>query len=330
MKIAINGLGRIGRCVLRALAEYQDQYENLEIVTVNGPADIKQHVHLIKYDSVHGVFSDIDYRDDKLIIKGKEIPLLQERDIRNIDWRKYDVDIVFECTGKFNSRELAYKHIESGAKKVIVSAPCENADATIIYQVNHDILKTDHKVISIGSCTTNCLAPVAKVINDNLEIEKGFVTTIHSYTNDQNLVDSSHKDMRRARAAGLSMVPSSTGAAKSIGIVLPELSGKLDGSAMRVPTPNVSAIDLKCLVSKNTSVKELNELFTSASKTSMNKVLGVSDEKLVSIDFNHTIMSSVIDIHETKIVGSNFIRVLAWYDNEWAFAIRMLDVASLM
>ena len=325
VKIAINGLGRIGRCILRALAEYN--YDDIELVSVNGPAKLEDHIHLIKYDSIHGKFKGtIDKYESGFIINGKKIQVYHERDISKLDWS--GIDIVLECTGKFNKREEAAKHIEMGAKKVIVSAPCDGADATIIYKVNDDLLDySKHNVISIGSCTTNCLAPVAKVLNDKIGIDSGFMTTIHSYTNDQNILDGSHKDLRRARAAGVSMVPTSTGAAKSIGIVIPELKGKLDGSAIRVPTPNVSVIDFKFIANRNTNIEEVNRYIKEAADSYMKGVLSYTDEPLVSCDFIHDTNSSIVDLSETKVVSGNLVRVLSWYDNEWGFSLRMLDIA---
>ncbi len=324
IKIGINGLGRIGRCIIRAIFENKLQNE-FEIISVNGPASIEEHVHLLKYDSVHGTFmGDISAQNNQLIIDGHKIPLQQERDLNKLNWQ--NVDILLECTGKFNDKESALNHITSGgAKKVIVSAPCTNADSVIVYGVNNQALKADHQVISIGSCTTNCLAPIAKVLNDNIGIEAGFMTTIHSYTNDQRILDGSHKDLRRARSAAVSMIPSSTGAAKALGLVLPELAGKLDGSAVRVPTPNVSMIDLCFTSSRDTSIDEINQLIAKNSS----KVLAVAPAKLVSVDFNHNPHSSIFDPFETRVVNNRFCRVIAWYDNEWGFSNRMLDVAKL-
>ncbi|MCT4635398.1 MAG: type I glyceraldehyde-3-phosphate dehydrogenase [Rickettsiales bacterium] len=323
IKIAINGLGRIGRCVLRSIFELNRK--EFEIVSVNGPAPAEDHAHLLKYDSVHGVFpGEISYDDKNLIINNTRIPLQRERELTKLNWK--DVDVLLECTGRFNEKEAALTHINSGgAKKVIVSAPCKNADSTIVYGVNNQALKKEHQVISIGSCTTNALSPVAKVLNDNIGIESGFMTTIHSYTNDQRILDGSHKDPRRARSAALSMIPSSTGAAKALGLVLPELEGKLDGSAIRVPTPNVSMIDLSFTASRDTSVEEINNIILSNS----NDILGVAKAKLVSIDFTHNTHSSIFDPFETKVINKRFCRVVAWYDNEWGFSVRMLDIAAL-
>jgi glyceraldehyde 3-phosphate dehydrogenase len=325
LKIGINGLGRIGRCVIRALAEHPRN--DIELVAVNGPAPIDQHVHLLKYDSVHGRFrGEVSAEGNDLIINGKRIPLRQEREPEAINWSQYGVDVVFECTGKFTKKPDAARHLGGSVKKVLVSAPAEEADATIVFGVNNEALKPEHTVISVGSCTTNCLAPVAKVLGDNFGIEKGFMTTIHAYTGDQNLVDGSHKDMRRARAAALSMIPSSTGAAKALGLVLPALAGKLDGTSVRVPTANVSMVDL-CFTSSKPMTKEaINAAMKAASST----VLAYEDAPLVSIDFTHHPASSIFDATGTKVIGDRFGRVAAWYDNEWGFSLRMLDVAGLL
>lgn len=329
VRIAINGFGRIGRCVLRAVYEYG--MDNVEIVAINGPAEITQHIHLLMFDSVHGRFcKNVTSDGDDFIIDGKKIPLIREKDPEKINWSKYNVDIVLECTGKLTSRIEAEKHIKAGAKKVMISAPAKEKDVkTVVFGVNNEILSKDDALISIGSCTTNCLAPIAKVLNDTFGIEKGFMTTIHSYTGDQNNVDGSHKDLRRARACGVSMVPTSTGAAKAIGIVIPEIAGKLDGSAIRVPTPNVSVVDLTVITTKSATAEEINLSMKVASESSLNGVLGYESRELVSVDFNHCKESSIFDSKETKVVGGNFVRVLAWYDNEWAFSVRMLDIAQL-
>lgn len=328
IKIAINGLGRIGRCVLRAVTELAR--DDIEIVAVNGPAPTDTHVHLLKYDSTHGVFPKIRKISEDVINAGyKDIAVFHERDASKLPWGKLGVDIVLECTGVMKGKAEASAHIAAGAKKVIISAPADDADATIVYGVNNDVLQPEHKIISIGSCTTNGLAPVAKVLNDAIGIENGFMTTIHAYTNDQNILDGTHKDLRRARSAAVSMIPTSTGAAKAIGIVIPELSGKLDGVSVRVPTPNVSLVDLTFTASRNTSIKEINAAIEKASAEKMVGVLEYSAEELVSIDFTHNPHSSVFDSTGTKVIGNNFCRVAAWYDNEWGFSVRMLDVASL-
>ncbi|MFT4967937.1 MAG: glyceraldehyde 3-phosphate dehydrogenase [Candidatus Deianiraeaceae bacterium] len=328
VRIAINGLGRIGRCVLRAI--FEEKIEGVELVVVNGPAEIEQHVNLLQNDSIHGRCPfGISHDEQNIIINNKKIPLTRERDIANINWANYKVDIVMECTGKFTTAEDLQRHIVQGAKKVMLSSPAKSGNIkTIIHGVNNDILTKNDRIISIGSCTTNCLAPLAKALNDAVGIEKGIMTTIHSYTGDQNLVDGSHKDPRRARAASLSMVPTSTGAAKAIGLVLPELNGKLDGSAIRVPTPNVSVVDLTFEASRSTTKEEVISIIKNASENGMKNVLKVEERPLVSIDFNHTPYSSIFDAMETKVLGGNMVRVLSWYDNEWGFSCRMLDLAK--
>ena len=327
VRIAINGLGRIGRCTLRAL--YESGRSDCEIIAVNGPAPIEQHVHLLNYDSLHGIFAHkVTAEGNHLCINGDKIPLFGERDPLKLPWKDLGVDVVLECTGKFNKRSEAAMHLQAGAKKVVVSAPCDGADSTIVYGVNNAALLPTHDVVSIGSCTTNCLAPVAKVLSDTVGIVHGFMTTIHSYTGDQNLVDGSHKDIRRARSAPMSMVPTSTGAAKALGLVLPELAGKLSGSAIRVPTANVSMIDLTFVSKRDTSPGEINAMLTeAASKAPLKGVLSVCQEKLVSVDFNHNPHSSIVDAPETQVVDQRFCRVVSWYDNEWGFSNRMLDVA---
>ncbi|MFV9875183.1 MAG: type I glyceraldehyde-3-phosphate dehydrogenase [Rickettsiales endosymbiont of Dermacentor nuttalli] len=329
IKIAINGLGRIGRSVLRVLLE--SNRPGLEIVAANGPAVIEDHAYLIKYDSVHGVLKqDVNIEEDYLLIDYHKIKITRERMPENLPWQDLGIDVVLECSGKFNKKSEAEKHIMAGAKKVIVSAPCEQTDNTIVFGVNQDTLTKAQDVISIGSCTTNALAPIAKILNDNIGIESGFVTTIHAYTNDQNLLDNNHKDPRRARAAALSMIPTSTGAARSIGLVLPELAGKLDGSSVRVPTPNVSMIDLSFVALRSTSVDEINSYILTNAKQALKGIVDVAPTKLVSIDFNHNTHSSILDPYETKVVGDKFVRIVSWYDNEWGFSMRMLDAARLI
>lgn len=330
-RVAINGLGRIGRCVLRALYE-NPEYNDIELVAVNGPAPIETHKHLLKYDSIHGRFSKSVEIDDKdLVIDGKKVQLFGQRDPKQLPWKELKIDVVLECTGFFTSFDGANQHIEAGAKKVILSAPAKSGDVkTVIFGVNEESLNADDTVISVGSCTTNCLAPVAKALVDSIGIEKGFMTTIHSYTNDQNVVDNSHKDLRRARACAMSMIPTSTGAAKAIGLVLPELKGKLDGGAIRVPTANVSMVDLSFISEKETSVEQVNQAVKDAVKGNMARALRIVEEPLVSIDFNHTEHSSCFDTTQTKVVGGNFVKVASWYDNEWAFSMRMLDITSLV
>lgn len=325
-RIAINGLGRIGRCVLRALEETKPQ--GLDVVAVNGPAPAATHVHLLKYDSIHGRFAgSVEASgEDTLIVNGKSIILQHEKDPAKLDWKALGVDLVLECSGKFNSKEASLAHVRAGAKKVLISAPAEGVDATIVHGVNDAALKTEHTVVSLGSCTTNCLAPIAKALNNTLGITRGFMTTIHAYTGDQNLVDGSHKDLRRARAAAMSMIPTSTGAAKALGLVLPELAGKLDGVALRVPTANVSMVDLVFEAARDTTKDDVNALLKAASS----KVLATTEEPLVSIDFLGHPASAIVDLTGTKVVGGRTVRVAAWYDNEWGFSLRMLDVAQLM
>lgn len=330
IRIAINGLGRIGRCVLRAYCEAPERWKDIEIMGLNGPAAAETHVHLLKYDSIHGPFhGTIETGDNALIINGKSIPLLHERDPANLPWAELGVDIVLECTGKFRKKAEAQRHLEAGAKKVLVSAPSPDADRTLVYGVNNATLTPEDTIISVGSCTTNGLAPVAKVLHDALEIEAGFMTTIHAYTGDQNLVDGSHKDLRRARAAALSMIPTSTGAAKALGLVIPELQGKLDGTAIRVPTPNVSLVDLTCHVRESATADAVNDLMRGAAGGHLKGVLGICDAPLVSCDFVRSPYSSVFDTTQTQTVGKHMVRVGAWYDNEWGFSCRMLDVAVL-
>lgn len=328
VRIAINGLGRIGRCILRAVTELDRN--DVKIVAVNGPADTDTHVHLLKYDSIHGTFPQVKKTGADEIDMGKgAFPVFHERDPNKLPWGDFDVDVVLECTGRFRNKEESLPHLNAGAKKVIISAPADSVDATVVYGVNNHVVKKDHTVISIGSCTTNCLAPVAKVLNDTIGIESGFMTTIHAYTNDQNIMDGSHKDLRRARSAGLSMIPTSTGAAKALGLVLPELAGKLDGTSVRVPTPNVSLVDLCFNATRATSKEEIHKVITEAANGSMKGVLGTCAEKLVSIDFNHNSCSSVFDLTQTHVVNGSLCRVASWYDNEWGFSCRMLDAAVL-
>lgn len=326
-RIAINGLGRIGRCVARAIFE-NPQYQNIELIAVNGPAPAETHQHLLKYDSIHGRFSkSVELIDGDLLVEGKRIKVLGERDIKKLPWRDLAIDIVLECTGAFTKFADARQHIDSGAKKVIISAPAkEDLVKTIVYGVNDQILDKNDEVISIGSCTTNCLAPIAKILDEKIGIEKGFMTTIHAYTNDQNLMDNSHKDLRRARACAMSMIPTSTGAAKAIGLVLPQLKGKLDGGAVRVPTANVSMVDLNFVAKKKTTVLEVNEAVKSAATGKMGKILQIVEEPLVSIDFNHSAYSSCFDTTQTRVIGGDLVKVCSWYDNEWAFSLRMLDI----
>lgn len=327
VKVAINGLGRIGRCVLRAWVE--SGRKDVEIVAINGPAPIETHVHLLKYDSVHGPFrGEVKAAPGGIDVGRTIIPLTHEKDINKLDWS--GVDVVLECTGKFTKKADAALHLARGAKKILVSAPSPDADATIVFGVNNAALKKEHTVISVGSCTTNGLAPVASVLHEAFGIERGFMTTIHSYTGDQNLVDGSHKDLRRGRAAAMAMVPTSTGAAKAIGLVLPELEGKLGGTAIRVPTPNVSLVDLTVEFTRDATKEAVNEAIVKASQGRLKGVLATSDEPLVSLDYNHHSASSVFDLTGTHVVGKRLCRIAAWYDNEWGFSCRMLDVAGLL
>ena len=327
VKIGINGLGRIGRMVVRSILESKNK--NIEIKHINNRTNSENSGQLLKYDSIHGKFNaDISFNEKNLFINKKKIYFSQETELNKIDWKKNDVDIVLECTGKNNSKEKSFQHIKNGAKKIIVSAPCKNADKTIVFGVNHKSVSKKDLVISSASCTTNCLAPVAYVLNEKFKIEKAFMTTIHSYTSDQRLLDNSHKDLRRARSAGQSIVPTSTGASKALGEIIPELKGKIEGLAMRVPTPNVSLVDLVFNSKNKLSVKKINESFIKASKKELKNVLDVTEDKLVSIDFNHNPNSAIVDLSLTNVVGDNMGKVSAWYDNEWGFASRMCDLAK--
>ena len=327
INVGINGLGRIGRMTLRSIIE--NNYRNIEIKHINNKTNTEVSSTLLKYDSIHGKFkADINFDDKHLIINKKKITFTRETDLTNINWKKYGVDYVFECTGKFNSKEKLLPHLKNGAKKVIVSAPCKNADKTVVFGVNESGLKENDKVISAASCTTNCLAPVAHVLNENFEIERGFMTTIHAYTSDQRILDNSHKDPRRARSATQSIVPTSTGASKAIGEIIPSLKGKLEGVAMRVPTPNVSLIELIVCTKKDLSIEKINSAFEKFSKK--NRILKVSKEKLVSIDFNHNPASSIIDANLTSVITKKMGKISAWYDNEWGFSTRMCDIAEYL
>jgi glyceraldehyde 3-phosphate dehydrogenase len=329
IKIAINGYGRIGRNVLRALYE-SDRSEEIKIVAINDLAPANVNAHLTQFDSVHGRFNQKVELDGTTLVVGEDkITLTQERDPASLPWKELEVDIVLECTGLFTSRDAAAKHIEAGAKRVIISAPGSELDATVVHGVNSDVLTSDSIIISNASCTTNCLAPVAKALNDKIGIEQGSMTTIHAYTNDQSLSDVYHPDLYRARSATQSMIPTKTGAAKAVGLVLPELAGKLDGMAVRVPTINVSVVDLTLIVSRETTLEEVNETVKAASQGAMKGVLEYNELPLVSIDFNHNPASSIFDATQTKVDGK-LVKVMAWYDNEWGFSNRMLDqVATL-
>ena len=327
-KVAINGFGRIGRLVARAILERDDH--DLELVAINDLADAKANALLFKRDSVHGRFDgDVSAEGDTLIVNGKRIKVTAERDPANLPHQELGVDIALECTGFFTDAAGGQKHLDAGAKRVLISAPAKGADLTVVYGVNHDKLTADHKIVSNASCTTNCLAPVAKVLNDLIGIERGLMTTIHAYTNDQKILDQIHTDMRRARAAGMSIIPTTTGAARAVGEVLPELKGKLDGSAVRVPTANVSLIDLTFTPGRDTSVEEVNAALKKASESGPLKgVLAYTDEPLVSIDFNGDPASSTVDSLETTVLEGKLVRVVSWYDNEWGFSNRMVDTAG--
>ena len=329
IKIGINGMGRIGRMVVRSIFETKNK--NLKISHINNRSNAEATCKLIKYDSIHGKLNaDLKFNENELIINKNKITFSQESKIEDINWKKYDVDYVFECTGKFNSKEKLLAHIKNGAKKVIVSAPCENADKTIVFGVNENTITKEDKIISAASCTTNCLAPVISVLNKSFEIEKGFMTTIHAFTSDQKILDNSHRDPRRSRSAYQSIVPTSTGASKAIGEIIPSLKGKLEGIAMRVPTPNVSLIELVFCTKKEIDIKKINNTFEQASKNKLKNILEITNEKLVSIDFNHHPASAIVDASLTNIVGSNMGKISAWYDNEWGFSNRMCDIAETL
>ncbi len=322
-------MGRIGRMVIRSIIENENK--NIKIQHINNRSNSEATCTLIKYDSIHGKFNaDLDFDENHLIINNEKITFSQESNIENIDWKKFNVDYVLECTGKFNSKEKLLAHIKNGAKKVIVSAPCKNADKTIVFGVNEKDITSKDQIISAASCTTNCLAPVVHTLNENFEIEKGFMTTIHSFTSDQRILDNSHKDPRRARAASQSIVPTSTGASKSIGEIIPSLKGKIEGVAMRVPTPNVSLIELVFCTKKNITKENLNKSFELASKNNLKNVLEITYEKLVSIDFNHNPASAIVDGSLTNVVEDNMGKISAWYDNEWGFSNRMCDIAEFI
>ena len=325
IKIGINGLGRIGRCVARALV--QEGYNDIQLVAANGSAANESHAHLLQFDSVHGRFPHPITWDEHSIDMGRgPITITHERDPAKIDWAKLGVDVVLECTGAFNSKDAASVHLKQGAKKVLISAPAGDDCPTFVYGVNCNQLTPEHTVFSVGSCTTNCLAPVAKALDDAFGIESGFMTTVHAYTGDQNLVDGSHKDPRRARAAAMSIVPSKTGAAKAIGLVLPQLAGKLNGVAMRVPVANVSMVDLCVVVKKNVTKEAVNDALKAAAEKSLPNVLKVDTRPLVSIDYTGDNGSSIVDLTGTSVVNGNLVRVASWYDNEWGFSCRMLDL----
>jgi glyceraldehyde 3-phosphate dehydrogenase len=328
IRVAINGFGRIGRMVFRAAMEARR--DDLEFVAINDLGSPAANAHLLKYDSVHGrLDQDVSVDGDTIRVGDRAVKVYAERDPKNLPWGQLGIDVVMECTGIFTKREQAAMHLTAGAKKVLISAPATGADLTVVYGVNHDKIRPEHTVISNASCTTNCLAPVAHVLNSTIGIERGYMTTIHAYTGDQKLHDNLHSDLRRARAGALSLIPTSTGAARAVGEVLPELKGKLDGTAIRVPTANVSVVDLKFVPSRATSVDEINNAIRNAAANQLAGVLGTNDEELVSCDFNHNTYSSVFDLTQTQTVEGTLVRVLSWYDNEWGFSNRMLDTAAV-
>ena len=329
VRIAMNGFGRIGRMVLRALAE--SGRDDIEVVAINDLGSPEDNAHLLRFDSVHGpLHMNVAVAGDSMTVGDRQINVLAERDPSKLPWADLDVDIVAECTGIFSDRDKASVHLEAGAKRVLVSAPSKGADLTVVYGVNHQKLSSEHLVVSNASCTTNCLAPVAHVLNKSFGLNHGYMTTVHAFTGDQRTVDTLHSDLRRARAASVSMIPTSTGAARAVGEVLPELKGKLDGSAIRVPTPNVSMIDLKCVLNKSVTEDDINSAMQAAADGALNGVLAINELPLVSIDFNHSPASSTFDSTQTKVLEGNFVRVLSWYDNEWGFSNRMLDTAVAM
>ena len=327
VKIAINGFGRIGRNIVRAI--YESGRKDIDVVAVNDLGPVETNAHLLQYDSVHGRFpQEVKVSGDTIMVGKEKFKVLAERDPAKLPWKDLGIDIVLECTGIFTSKEKASAHLTAGAKRVIVSAPADGADLTVVYGINHDKLSKDHIVISNGSCTTNCLAPMAKVMNELVGIEKGMMTTVHSYTGDQPTLDTMHKDLYRARAAALSQIPTSTGAAKAIGLVLPELKGKLDGISVRVPTPNVSLVILNFSAGRATSVKEVNDALIAASNGPLRGVMTVTDRPLVSADMNHDPHSCTILLDQTKVIEGNYVNVLGWYDNEWGFSNRMADTTA--
>jgi len=329
VRVAINGFGRIGRLVFRAAMEAGRK--DIEFVAINDLGSPADNAHLLKYDSVHGIFPGAVSSSSRSIrVAGKGVQVFSERDPAALPWDKLGIDIALECTGLFTTKQTASKHLDAGAKKVLVSAPCTDADMTVVYGVNSNKLRKSHKIVSNASCTTNCLAPVAMVLNQAVGIRHGFMTTIHAFTGDQRTVDTLHKDPRRARAASVSMIPTSTGAAKAVGLVLPELAGKLDGTSVRVPTPNVSLIDFKIEAKRKTAAGEINAAMMKAAQGKLKGILATNDAPLVSVDFNHNPASSTFDLSETKVIDDTLVRVLAWYDNEWGFSNRMSDTAVAM
>ena len=329
IKIGINGMGRIGRMVVRTI--FENEFKDIKIKHINNRSSSEVSSNLLKYDSVHGQFKQkITFNKNSLTIGKHKISFSQETNIDDINWSKHGVDYVLECTGKFNSKDKLYTHLKNGAKKVIVSAPCKNADKTVVFGVNEKSITNKDQIISAASCTTNCLAPVLDVLNRNYSVERGFMTTIHAFTTDQRILDNSHKDPRRARSASQSIVPTSTGASKAIGEIIPSLKGKLEGVAMRVPTPNVSLIELVFCTKKNLSIASVNGSFEKASKSNLKGVLGITKEKLVSVDFNHNSNSAIVDASLTNTIGNNMGKISAWYDNEWGFSNRMCNIAQYL
>ena len=326
VKVAINGFGRIGRNILRSIIENKN--DNIKVVGINDLGPIETNAHLLKYDSVHGILNrDVIINGSDLDVGTGPIKVTSERNPENLPWKELDVDVVLECTGIFTSKEKAQQHVTAGAKKVLISAPASGVDLTVVYGVNHKKISSEHQILSNASCTTNCLAPLAYVLNKSIGIENGFMTTIHSYTGDQPTLDTMHSDLYRARAAAANMIPTSTGAAKAVGLVLPELDGKLDGVAIRVPTQNVSVVDFKFNSKKETSIEEINEAIKIASENELKNILSFNDKKLVSSDFNHNPSSSIFHSDQTKVMNKKFVRILSWYDNEWGFSNRMCDTA---
>ena len=329
VRVAINGFGRIGRLVLRAA--HETQREDIEFVAINDLGSVEANAHLLKYDSIHGRYpGPVEADGDSIRLGNKSVRVLAEREPSKLPWGDLGVDIVMECTGRFTKRDAAAQHIEAGAKRVLISAPANDSDLTVVYGVNHQKLNDSHKVVSNASCTTNCLAPVVHVLHQAIGIERGYMTTIHSYTGDQPTVDTLHKDLHRARAAAVSMIPTTTGAARAIGLVIPDLKGKLDGASIRVPTPNVSLVDFKFTSARKTSAEEINEAITAAAGGPLENILAVNRDPLVSIDFNHNPASSIFDLPHTQVIDGVFCRVMTWYDNEWGFSNRMSDTAIIM
>jgi glyceraldehyde 3-phosphate dehydrogenase len=327
VRVAINGFGRIGRNIVRAI--YESGRTDIDVVAVNDLGPVETNAHLLRYDSVHGRFPrDVEVNGDMISVGKEKFKVLAVKDPSQLPWKDLGVDIALECTGIFTAKDKASAHLAAGAKRVIVSAPSDGADLTVVYGCNHDKITKDHMVISNASCTTNCLAPVAMVLNNAIGIEKGFMTTIHAYTGDQPTLDTMHKDLYRARAAAMSMIPTSTGAAKAVGLVLPELKGKLDGVSIRVPVPNVSVIDFKFVAKRNVTVEEVNEILVAAANGPLKGILAYTNEPLVSIDMNHNPASSTFALDQTKVIEGNLVRVMSWYDNEWGFSNRMADTAA--